>query len=366
VLLLITDHLTLEGALALFAFSAVLNAILLVPWVHRIIEPHRSPGIGRELAQVVGHLGRLIGRPSYLRVFVVLPFMIYGITTWGNDLLTTILGRQPDILMMRAMLGENAADIGLYESAARLILMTEYVFLFGLGGTLVSVFSDLSHQDEVSADGTSLTKYPRLLKARQDVAGFQSVTTAPLLAFMLLNAPLAVQVIYGAKYAAALPMMFVGLSLLSITVIGFGGGLQITSLVVIGKQRFVFANRLTWGILNLIANYFLIRRMGGLGAMIGTQLANSAACITESFLAQRWIGPSFQLGRTAVIVLIASCAATTSYLLTNLIASETSGTVQFGLDAALTATLTLLLYYLFRVPEAQKIFHRLKALVTPA
>ncbi|MDP4200325.1 MAG: oligosaccharide flippase family protein [Bacteroidota bacterium] len=363
VVMVFTNHLTLEGAVALFAIAPVLNAVLLLPWVHRLVEPTSSPGIGRELKQVILHLTRLIGRPSYLRVFVVLPFMLYGITTWGNDMLTTLLGRQPDFLMMRAMLGENAADIGLYEAAARIVLMTEYIFLFGLGHTLIAVFSELAHTDEEAHDGTPSRPFPRLYRARRDIAGFQSVTTAPLIFFMLAFAPLGVEAIYGPKFAGAVPMVTFGLGALAVTVLGFGGGLHVTSLVTIGKERVVFFNRLGWGIANLVANYFLIRHWGGLGAMIGTQLANSGACVTESMLAQRWIGPSFQLGRTTRIVLIASAATAASYLLTGALASQAPILARFAIGAVLTAIFTLVLYYLFRVPEAQKVIGRLKALM---
>lgn len=364
-ILIFADRLTIDGAVAVHAVAAALNAALLLFWTHRAVERSTSPGLAREARRFVQHLLTFIRKPSKVRVFVLLPFMLYGITTWGNDVLSTVLGRQPDILMMRAILGENAADIGLYQSAAWLVLMTEYVFLFGLGGTLVSVFSELVHKDEEAKDGTPSMPYPRLYRARRDVAGFQSVVTAPAFLFMLVNAALVVQVIYGAKFAGALPMVFAGLCILSITVIGFGGGMQVTSLVVIGKERVVFANRLTWGILNLVANYFLIRRMGGLGAMIGTQLANSAACITESYFARRWIGPSFQLGRTSAIVLIATAATAASYLLTDLVASGAAITIRFAMAAILTALFTLVLYYLFRIPEAKKVVARFRGLVAP-
>src|SRR5205823_1947805 len=156
-----------------------------------------------------------------------------------------------------------------------------------------SVFSALAHDDEETSRGTASNPYPRLLKVRRDIAGFQTVTTAPRFLFMLLNGPLAVEAIYGRAFTAAIPMLPWGLAILFFTVAAFAGGMQITSLVVIGKERLVFVNRLCWGVANLVVNYFLIIHFGGLGVIIGTQVANAGAVIVECIFASKWIGSSF-------------------------------------------------------------------------
>ena len=378
--LILMSALTLENAVGLHALAAVLNACLLLYWVNRHVHKESSQGLRKEAIEFAKHLAGFVRKPGYLRVFIVMPFMLYGITTWGSDVLSTVLGRQPDILMMRAILGENAPDIGLYESAARLVLMTEYVFLFGLGGTLISVFSELAHQDETAptpgngkseAGGKaspplpSASRYPKLLAARKEIAGFQSVSTAPLFAFMLMFAPLVIHVLYGYRFAAATPIVVAGLSILSMTVILFGGGMQVTSLVVIGKERAVFANRLTWGLLNLVANYFLIKSYGGLGAMIGTQVANAGACMVESYLAKKWIGPSFSLVRSARILIIVGIAAIITYSGVNLLPSTTPLLLRLLIGGFGMATLTGAGYILFKVPEAKKVFDRLLGLLRP-
>ena len=405
--LILTSTLTLENAVALSAVAAVLNAMLLLYWVNRHVHRESSVGLRKEAAAFAGYVMTFIRKPGYLRVFIVMPFMLYGITTWGSDVLGTVLGRQPDILMMRAMLGENARDIGLYESAARLVLATEYIFLLGLGGTLVSVFSELVHRDEAelgirneelgmrkdslipeenipnssflipnsetipnssflipnSENIPNSRTYPRLLAARREIAGFQSVSTAPVFAFMLVFAPLVIQAIYGYRFAGAAPMIVAGLSILLVAVIVFGGGMQITSLVVIGKERAVFKNRLTWGILNLIANYFLIKGYGGLGAMIGTQLANAGACMVESYLAYKWIGPSFSVSHTARILAIVSVAIAITYYGVSLLPPATPALLRVSIGGIVAALLTIAGYTVFKVPEAKKVFDRLRGLL---
>ncbi len=377
IVLLSAHQITIEGAVALHAFSALLTAVLLLYWVHRNVEYESSEGLRLEFANFRKRLAGFISKPSRVRIFLLMPFMLYGITTWGSDVLSTVLGRQPDVLMMRALLGENAPDIGLYDAAARLGLMTEYVFLFGLGGTLVSVFSEFAHEDErtlaeskseeespAEKSGRKVPRfhYPRLRKARQDISGFQIVATTPLFAFMIGFAPLVMEVFYGSKFTGAVPIFIASLVLQAITVIAFGGGMQVTSLVVIGKERVVFVNRLSWGIANLIVNYFLIIQFGGLGAMIGTQAANLGVVATESIFASRWIGQSLRPWRSAAIVAIGgACLAVTYYGITFM-----GGALApvLRLCAAVTAMglLTLLCYALFRIPEARHAWGKIRSL----
>jgi O-antigen/teichoic acid export membrane protein len=366
IVLIAVNEITVEKAVALHAFSALFNGGLLLFWTYRTADRPSSQGLGLEIRKLFEHFVGFVRKPTAIRVFVLLPFMLYGITTWGSDILSTVLGRQPDILMIRAIQGENAPDIGLYEASARLVLMTEYVFLFGLGGTLVSVFSELAHKDEEAKDGTPNRRFPRLFKARRDIAAFQTVTTAPLFLFMLLNAPLAVEAVYGPKFSAALPMVQWGLSILFMTVAAFAGGMQITSLVVIGKERAVFVNRLCWGILNLVGNYFLIIHFGGLGAIIGTQVANAGAVIVEGILARRWIGSSFDLRRTLAILSVALIAVLAGYGITTTTLTALPVFPRFIAAGIVTASITVALYLLLRVPEAKSVIARIRGLLVTA
>jgi len=293
--------------------------------------------------------------------------MLYGLTTWGNDILSTVLGRQPDILMMRALLGENARDIGLYDAAARLAQMSEYVLLFGLGGALVSVFSELAHDDEQHAPLQKPKKgfrlhYPRLMNARLEIAGYQTVSTTPLFAFMMVFSPLVVEVLYGHKFAGANQLLLASLILQMITVVVFGGGMHVTTLVAIGKERVVFLNRLSWGLLNLIVNYFLIQSYGGLGAMIGTQCANAGACATESYFTTRWIGPSLQPMRSIIIVAIVGVSVLTTYYATEFLPTNITPLFKLLCAGIIMMVLTIGGYTVFRVPEAQKALAKISSL----
>ena len=359
---------TLERAISLFTFSAVLNASILLVLINKHIESESSEGLRAEFAYLRRRLSEFIRKPSSIRVFLLLPMMLYGVTTWGNDVLSTVLGRQPDFLMMRALLGENARDIGLYYTAAQLAIMTEYIALFGLGGTLVSVFSELAHEDErnpLASSGVKKTKfhYPRLNKARQDIFGYQTVATGPFFAYMITFSPLILSVVYGPQFPDAQPMLLASLIIQAITVLCFGGGMHITSLVAIGKERVVFVNRLSWGILNLIANYFLIRSMGGLGAMIGTQLSNAGACATEYILTTRWIGQSIQPGRSITILSVIALSTLISYYGLKLLPSGLPLLATFAISGIAMGIFTASGYMLFQIPEAHTVFRKLRSLI---
>jgi O-antigen/teichoic acid export membrane protein len=362
-----SGNFSLEGAVSLLAFSAVLNGVLLLYWVNRHVEHESSRGLRKEFNHFRKRLAGYASNPSRIRMFILLPFMLYGVTTWGNDILSTVLGRQPDILMMRALLGENARDIGLYHAASMLAQMTEYIFLFGLGGALVSVFSELAHDDEQNAltqkDKTPFRlNYPRLMNARREVAGYQTVVTTPAFTFMMVFSPLVIEVIYGHKYAGAQQLLFASLILQTITVVMFGGGVHITSLVAIGKERVVFVNRLSWGLLNLLANYFLIQSYGGLGAMIGTQCANAGACATESLFSTRWIGQSLRPLRSVAIVLIVAVSVLITYYTAELLPTTVTPLLRLLSAGFLMAILTTSGYILFRIPEAQKALAKISSL----
>jgi O-antigen/teichoic acid export membrane protein len=351
-IVVLTHHLTLEWAAGMHAVTALVNGLLLLYWVYRKVVPNEKPGFRSEAIHVSRKFVQFVKSPSAARGFLLLPFMLYGLTTWGNDILSTVLGRQPDILMMRAILGENARDIGLYHSAAQLVLMTEYIFLFGLGGTLVSVFSELAYDDERK---TGHKSYPGLTAARKDVAGFQAVTTAPLFGFMMVFAPLVVEAVYGHKYDGAAQLVVYALAILFVAVVAFGGGMHITSLVAVGKERWVFRNRLSWGAFNLVINYFLIHSYGGLGAIIGTQVCNAGTCMVESWYAHRVIGPSLRVVRVLPIVSVSAVSIGVAYLVLHFILGSWPAIAQVIVAGLITGALTISGYALFKLPEASRV-----------
>ena len=138
--------------------------------------------------------------------------------------------------------------------------------------------------------------------------------------------------------------------------------MQITSLVVIGKERLVFRNRLFWGITNIAANFFLIKSYGGLGAIIGTQFANAFSCGTESYFAKRMIGASFDFFGTLRIIAISVVAVGCGYYIVQMIDNEGAYVFNSIISLLAAGIITACLYALLKVPEAKKVWDRLRGL----
>ncbi len=371
ILLVSSSTLTLDSAVSLHVVAALLNALLLLYWMKREVfdktdgtdvEPREAAQQTLRGKSSVRQAGGFLRSPKRVKIFLATPFMLYGLTTWGSDLLSTVLGRQPDILMMRAMLGEHSVQISFYQAACTIVLMTEYLFLFGLGGPLVSVFSSMAHRDEEEHTKSNRT-YPRLLRARKQVASYQTVATAPLFVFMFAFSPLVVELIFGVRYLPAVPLVRCGILFLSTVVIVFGGGMQITGLIAIGKERLVFRNRVYCGIANLIMNYFLIRAYGGLGAIFGTQLCNGAANVLEWYYAKKLIGSPMDYPRSALILSISGAAVAAAYFSVDLLIGGSPIWVQLGLAAVITTVLVTAAYFGFKLPEARAVLDRAKQML---
>jgi O-antigen/teichoic acid export membrane protein len=309
------DVLTLDRAVLIHTLAAVVYAVALFLYLNRKLGADASP-ILTWLRSVGGYVREYATSWSLFRTFLGSTVISYGIATWGTDLLSAILSRQPDILMLSAILGEHSAQLGYYQVGAMLLLLAEYALLFGLGGTLVAAFSNLSREDQHDHSGE---RYPKLANARRKVFRFQLATTTPLFFFLIFFAEPFVQLVFGRDYLPVVPMFQAGLSVLLLTVGFVGGGMHVTSLVSVGRQKTVFRVRLFWGALNLVGNYFLIINFGAIGALLGTQVANLGACATESVIADRLIGPSREWSAIVKIILVSAVSTALPWLLLSLV-----------------------------------------------
>ncbi|MEI8134552.1 MAG: polysaccharide biosynthesis C-terminal domain-containing protein [bacterium] len=362
IILVTSSDASLWNAIILYVTSTAMYSAILLFVLFREMKKyevkHTTSWLQR-VKPIITLCGDLLRHPKKIHLFMITPIMIYGITTWGSDILSNILGRQPDVLMMRGILGETS-EIGYYVAASMILLVTEYIFLFGLGGTLVSIFSKLSADDTAEYRGS---KYPRLTKARLEISGFQNVVLIPLCAFMMGFADDVVGAIYGAQFSSSVPMVRVGLIALVLSVGVFGGGMQITTLVAIGKERIVFKNRLVWCLINLVANFFLIKYLGGMGALIGTQFSNAFACATEGFFAYKFVGKSMLPLNTLRILLISALSTAIAYAILQTTFHSPTPLIASVVGVGISSMVTVLAYIILRVPEALRIWQRIKSLL---
>jgi len=276
-------------------------------------------------------------------------------------MLSAVLGRQPDILMLRGFYGEHAREVGLYNVASMLLLVTEYIFFLGFGGALVSIFSKYAHEDE--AEKNSISAYPRMTRARGEVAGFQYITLIPLCGFVFVFALHVIRLIYGTQYDDAAFSLQIGIILLAINVAVFGGGLPITSLVAIGKPRLVLYSRITWGVINLVGNFFLIKYYGVIGAIIGTNACNMLACATEDYFARKYIGNSIKYLSMIKIVALTSISACLIWYLDDTLFIALSTLFRLGISALIYFLVTYLLFWILKLPEFVYFQTRLRSVI---
>ena len=111
----------------------------------------------------------------------------------------------------------------------------------------------------------------------------------PVAVVVCFYAPTLITTIYGNQFAAAAPLLRVFLLLDVIDIGIFGGGLNITLLNVINRERVVLVNRCLWGGVNLIANLYLIPNYGVFAAILTTRACNLSAVCVEYILVQRAI-----------------------------------------------------------------------------
>lgn len=352
-LALASDGLTLERAVQIHTLASVVYAVFLFVFLDRKVSTDSNP-VSSWLRSVGGFVREYATSWSLLKTFLSSSILSYGIATWGTDLLSAILSRQPDVLMLSAILGEHSPQLGYYQVGAMLLLLAEYALLFGLGGTLVAAFSSLSREDTQDHGGAH---YPKLASARRKVFRFQLTATTPLFFFLILFAEPFVQFIFGHDYLPVVPMFQLGLVVLMITVGLAGGGMHVTSLVSTGKQKTVFRVRLVWGMMNLVGNYFLILHFGAIGAILGTQVANLGACATESVIADRLIGSSREWSVIAKVILASAMATVVPWLIFSFF--EISPIIQLSIASVIAIILYFGLSRILGLQDVNEIFARL-------
>jgi len=174
---------------------------------------------------------------------------------WLNAILSMVLGRYSDIFLLGLLIGITT-EISYYEIAFSLTTVIDYVFSVGLIGVIISVFS-----------ATAVTDKSNILPIRNKIIKYYQFFVLPVMLFSLIFASDLINMIYSDKYSAAIILFQVLLFYKIVIVNVFGSGLNISILVSIGKQKYVFINRIILGIINIVLNIIFIPKYGALGAI---------------------------------------------------------------------------------------------------
>lgn len=174
---------------------------------------------------------------------------------WLNAILSMIIGRYSDIFLLGLLIGITT-EISNYEIAFSLATVIEYVFSVGLIGVIISVFS-----------ATAVSDKSKILPIRNKIIKYYQFFVLPIMLFALIFASDLIKLIYSDKYSSAILLFQVLLFYKIVIVNVFGSGLNISILVSIGKQKYVFINRIILGVINIILNIIFIPKYGALGAI---------------------------------------------------------------------------------------------------
>lgn len=195
----------------------------------------------------------------------------FGLTVWTNDLLSYLLGKNLDIIIM-SFYGISAVHIGFYQIAFILVAYARMVVTKGMAGVLQSAFSSAFKQGG----------FENLRKWWMVTMKFQILVVSPGVLFLVLFSRQILESILPQYLDATLLMHTYGSLAFIITVLG--GGTHITAFYAIGKEKIVLFTRILAGILNLTLDIILIYFFGVLGALIATGISGIVVCCLEMYL----------------------------------------------------------------------------------
>ena len=168
------------------------------------------------------------------------PAIKFGITAWGNLLLTFLFGKNSNILIISFLLGATV-QVSYYEIAFSFTQLIEYIFSIGFMGVALSSFSTLATQDH------SKIKY-----LRSSIMKYLQLFNIPIGLMVFFNAAFIIPLIYSSQYLASIQLLkiFVVFNMLSISLLGSGTNTAI--LLSIGKEKIVLFIHMVFAFLNIV------------------------------------------------------------------------------------------------------------------
>ncbi|MBB5636671.1 O-antigen/teichoic acid export membrane protein [Pedobacter cryoconitis] len=166
-----------------------------------------------------------------------------------------------DQVMLKSV---GSVEVGIYSAAAKL----SEAWYFIPVAIVTSVFPAL-----INARKTDLDRYTKRLRNLYDLLVFISV---PVAVFITFTAPFIIQLLYGGKYDGAGPMLAIHIWS---GVFVFLGSASSQYLLAEGYTMISFQRTAMGAIVNILLNFWLIPKYGGIGASIATLIA----CVVSAF-----------------------------------------------------------------------------------
>lgn len=226
--------------------------------------------------------------------FKLRPLFSFGITLWLINFVNYVLSKQSDIMVM-GLNRIGGAEIGFYHTAYNLSQYVNTILLAGLFGISLAVLAE--------AEATKGRK--ALVDVWRFLIKFSSIVSVPVMIWMLVYSPPIIFLFFGAEYIPAV-VPFIVYSSFGVMGRLLGGGINITTMYVVNREKIALLLRLICGALNLLLDIILIPSLKALGAVIATGTAGVVLMIAELILAKITLKGQFPVKFT--IKMLVACA----------------------------------------------------------
>jgi len=222
--------------------------------------------------------------------FPVRRILAFGMFTWVTVLFVYILGDNTDVLLLGWLLPDRAA-IGQYALGAKIAFTLNALLLGWASLVSVASFSEAWQQGGAARLG-------KLVEAQWKL-GVLSLAGPSLL--VMRYAREIVEVFYSRAYAASVPVLQILCGLLCVAAL-FGFTLVTSALYATSHERLACGLVAAAAAFNLVAEIFLVRRMGIRGAAWATGLSFVLLAIGSTIAGRFYIPWRFPLVFTAKVL----------------------------------------------------------------
>lgn len=222
------------------------------------------------------------------------PLLVFGGIFYVNTIVDYMLGRFGDILFLSKLVPDSR-QTGLYEAGAGLVQAAGMAATIGFSGVTFALFSGFSAEGGAEKLGRLYRVTVRLI----------SSLTIPVFAFLLFNAEGLIAVLFGERYAGAVPLVQL-LAAFRLAARLFGGGENSELLLARGNVKTVTAFGVAAALVNIAGDITLIPSFGARGAVLASGSANLLVTVSTALFVRKVVGaglqPAFHLRLLAAFI----------------------------------------------------------------
>ena len=215
--------------------------------------------------------------PGAMQTQPMKPIYSFSITLWLNNGINFILGKQLDILFL-SIYSLPSEQIGYYHVGIGLAIALNAILYSGLFGVSLAALSEAYAKGGLDS----------LRRGWQTIIKLALVLCVPAFAFLIFNADVLIIKFYGEEYRQSIALFQVFSSIFIFMRI-LGGGVHITTLYALGREKLALVLRAISGGLNIVLTLILIPYWGVWGALYATAIATVLVISLELTFAKRII-----------------------------------------------------------------------------